>query len=42
MFEMLDEEKPSPERRKLFLTKVVIFFVATLAVAGVIYLIAFH
>ena len=40
MFEMINEEKPSPERRKLFLMKVGIFIVAMAAVAGVIYFIA--
>lgn len=42
MFEMIDDEKPSAERRKAFLTKAVLFVVAIGLVAGVIYLIAFH
>jgi hypothetical protein len=41
MFEMIDEQKPSPERRKMFLTKAVIFVVALAMVAGVIYLLVF-
>ncbi len=41
MFEMIDEGKSSPERRKIFLTKVVIFLVAVAMVAGVIYFLAF-
>jgi flagellar basal body-associated protein FliL len=40
MFEMINEEKPSPERRKLFLIKVVIFIVAMVIMAGVIYFLA--
>jgi len=40
MFEMINEGKPSPERRKLFLMKVGVFIVAMAAVAGVIYFIA--
>lgn len=40
MFEMINEEKPSPERRRLFLMKVGIFIVAMAAVAGVIYFLA--
>ncbi|HEV2351226.1 MAG TPA: hypothetical protein VG028_15415 [Terriglobia bacterium] len=41
MFEMIDEEKTSPERKKIFLTKAVIFLVAVVLVAGVIYFLAF-
>lgn len=41
MFEMIDEEKPSPERKKIFLTKVGFFLVAVVLVAGVIYFLAF-
>lgn len=41
MFEMIDEEKPSPERKKIFLTKAAIFLVAVVLVAGVIYFLAF-
>ena len=40
MFEMIDEEKPTPERRKIFLTKAVIFLVAVVLVAGVVYFLA--
>ena len=40
MFEMINEEKPSPERRKQFLMKVGIFIVAMALVAGVIYFLA--
>ena len=42
MFEMIDEQKPSAERRKVLLTKAVIFVVALAMVAGVIYLLAFY
>ena len=41
MFEMIDEQKATPERRKMFLTKAAIFVVAVAMVAGVIYLLAF-
>jgi hypothetical protein len=41
MFEMIDEDKKSPERKKILLTKAVIFLVALVVVAGVIYLLAF-
>jgi hypothetical protein len=41
MFEMINEEKPSPERRKIFLTKAAFFLVAVVLVAGVIYFLAF-
>ena len=41
MFEMLDEEKAAPDRRKVWLTKAVVFVVAVLVVAGVIYFLAF-
>lgn len=40
MFEMIHEEKPGPEERKLFRVKVIIFVVAVAAMAGVIYLFA--
>ena len=40
MFEMINEEKPSPERRKLFLIKVVAFVVTVVVLAGVIYFFA--
>ena len=40
MFEMINEEKPSPERRKLFLVKVVAFVVAVAVMASVIYFFA--
>ncbi len=40
MFEMINEEKSSPERKKIFLTKAVIFLVAIVVVAGVIYVLA--
>lgn len=42
MFEMIDEEKPSPERKKIFLTKAAIFLGALIFVAGVIYFLAFQ
>jgi hypothetical protein len=42
MFEMIDEEKTSPERKKIFLTKAAIFLFAVALVAGVIYFLAFH
>jgi hypothetical protein len=38
MFEMLNEEKPDAETRKLFWMKVGIFVVAVAALGGVIYL----
>jgi hypothetical protein len=41
MFEMINEEKPSAERRKILLTKAGIFLVAIVLVAGVIYFLAF-
>jgi len=40
MFEMIDEEKPSGERKKIFLTKAAFFLVAVVVVAGVIYFLA--
>ena len=40
MFQMINEDKPSPEEKKLFWYKVGLFIVVSAAVAGVIYLIA--
>lgn len=41
MFEMIDEKTTAPERKKMLFTKAVIFVVAVLVVAGVIYFLAF-
>lgn len=41
MFEMINEEKPSSEERKLLLFKVGAFIAGIAAMAGVIYLVAF-
>lgn len=40
MFEMLNEEKPDAETRKMFWMKVGIFVVALAAMGGVIYFFA--
>lgn len=40
MFEMIDEEKSSPEKRKILLAKVVAFVVGVAATAGLIYFVA--
>ncbi len=42
MFEMIEREKPSAERRKLFFTEVGFFFVAVAVVALVIFLLAIN
>jgi hypothetical protein len=41
MFQMIDEEKPTAEDRKLFWVKVGAFIVALAAFSGVIYFFAF-
>jgi hypothetical protein len=41
MFQMVDEEKPSPDDRKMLLFKIAAFIVAVGAFAGVIYFFAF-
>lgn len=41
MFEMINEEKPDPEERKMFWVKVCVFVVALAALGGVIYFFAF-
>jgi hypothetical protein len=38
MFQMLDEEKPTAEQRKLFLVKIIAFVAAVAAMAGGLYL----
>jgi hypothetical protein len=40
MFQMIDEEKPTAEDRKIFWTKVGLFVVAIAAAAGLIYFVA--
>jgi len=41
MFQMIDEEKPSPEDRKVFLYKIAAFVVAMAVLGGVVYFFAF-
>lgn len=41
MFEMLNEEEPDAETRKMFWVKVGFFFVALAALGGVIYFFGF-
>lgn len=41
MFEMINEEKPDAEARKMFWVKVCVFVVAIAALGGVIYFFAF-
>lgn len=41
MFQMIDEEKPSAEDRKMLLIKIGAFIVALAALGGVIYFFAF-
>ena len=40
MFQMINEEKPTAEDRKLFWYKLGIFVVALMAVGGIIYFVA--